>query len=216
MKRDVLDRLRAARRERRSVALVTELGTGVQRLAEAGAGRTRVEPAGNDEVFTHVFQPTPRLILVGAVHIAQKLVPIARLAGFAVDVVDPRIAFATTERFPDVGLAHDWPDKAVAALSPDSATAVVTLTHDPKLDDPGLIVALRSRAFYVGALGSRKTHGRRIERLTAEGFDDAALARIRAPVGLPIGAISPGEIAVSIMADIIAVRHGRALQAAAA
>lgn len=216
MKRDVLDRLRAARRERRSVALVTELGTGVQRLAEAGAGRTRVEPAGNDEVFTHVFQPTPRLILVGAVHIAQKLVPIARLAGFAVDVVDPRIAFATTERFPDVGLAHDWPDKAVAALSPDSATAVVTLTHDPKLDDPGLIVALRSRAFYVGALGSRKTHGRRIERLTAEGFDDAALARIRAPVGLPIGAISPGEIAVSIMADIIAVRHGRALQAAEA
>jgi xanthine dehydrogenase accessory factor len=216
VKRETLDALRAARRERRAVALVTELGTGAQHLAEAGAGRTRIEPAGNDEIFTHVYQPTPRLILVGAVHIAQKLVPMARLAGFAVDVVDPRIAFATPERFPDVGLAMDWPDKAVAALSPDSATAVVTLTHDPKLDDPGLIVALRSQAFYIGALGSRKTHGKRIERLTAEGFDAAALARIRAPVGLPIGAISPGEIAVSIMADIIAIRHGLTLRAAEA
>jgi xanthine dehydrogenase accessory factor len=216
MKREVLDSLRAARRERRGIALVTQLGTGAQHLDEGEAGRTRVEQAGNDEIFTHVFQPTPRLILVGAVHIAQKLVPMARLAGFGVDVVDPRIAFATVERFPDVGLAHDWPDKAVAALAPDSATAVVTLTHDPKLDDPGLMVALRSQAFYVGALGSRKTHGRRIERLTAEGFDADTLARIRAPVGLPIGAVSPGEIAVSIIADIIAIRHGRALQAAEA
>ena len=216
MKRDVLDALRAARRERRAVALVTELGTGAQRLADAGAVRTGVEPAGNDEIFTHVFQPTPRLIVVGAVHIAQKLVPLARLADFAVDIVDPRTAFATIERFPDVGLTHDWPDKAVAGLRPDSATAIVTLTHDPKLDDPALIVALRSDAFYIGALGSRKTHAKRVERLTAEGFDDVALARLRAPVGLPIGAISPGEIAVSIMADIIAVRHGRSLQAAEA
>ncbi len=216
MKRETLDAIRAARRGRRAVALVTELGTGAQHLVEAGSERTRVEPAGNDEIFTHVFQPTPRLILVGAVHIAQKLVPMARAAEFAVDIVDPRIAFATAERFPDVGLSHDWPDKAVAALKPDSATAVVTLTHDPKLDDPALIVALRSQAFYIGALGSRKTHGKRIERLTAEGFDEAALARIRAPVGLPIGALSPGEIAVSIMAEIVAIRHGRALQAAGA
>ncbi len=216
MKRETLDAIRAARRGRRAVALVTELGTGAQHLAEAGSERTRVEPAGNDEIFTHVFQPTPRLILVGAVHIAQKLVPMARAAEFAVDIVDPRIAFATAERFPDVGLSHDWPDKAVAALKPDSATAVVTLTHDPKLDDPALIVALRSQAFYIGALGSRKTHGKRIERLAAEGFDAAALARIRAPVGLPIGALSPGEIAVSIMAEIVAIRHGRAFQAAGA
>jgi xanthine dehydrogenase accessory factor len=216
VKRETLDAIRAARRGRRAVALVTELGTGAQHLVEAGSERTRVEPAGNDEIFTHVFQPTPRLILVGAVHIAQKLVPMARAAEFAVDIVDPRIAFATAERFPDVGLSHDWPDKAVAALKPDSATAVVTLTHDPKLDDPALIVALRSQAFYIGALGSRKTHGKRIERLTAEGFDEAALARIRAPVGLPIGALSPGEIAVSIMAEIVAIRHGRALQAAGA
>ena len=214
MKREVLDALRDARRERRGIALVTELGTGAQHLAEAGAARSGVEAAGNEEIFTHVFQPTPRLIVVGAVHIAQKLVPLARLADFVVDVVDPRTAFATAARFPDVGLAHDWPDVAVTALRPDSATAIVTLTHDPKLDDPALMVALRSDAFYVGALGSRKTHARRVERLTAEGFDAAALARLRAPVGLPIGAISPGEIAVSIMADIIAIRHGRFLRTA--
>jgi len=214
VKRTTLDALRAARRERRAVALVTELGTGAQHLAEAAQVQTGVEPSGNDEIFTHVFQPTPRLIVVGAVHIAQKLVPLARLADFAVTVVDPRAAFASTERFPDVGLSHDWPDAAVAALQPDSATAVVTLTHDPKLDDPALIVALRSSAFYIGALGSRKTHGRRLDRLKAEGFDGAALARLHAPVGLPIGAISPGEIAVSIMADIVAARHGRALKAA--
>jgi xanthine dehydrogenase accessory factor len=151
--------------------------------------------------------------VVGAVHIAQKLVPLARLADFSVDVVDPRTAFATPERFPDVGLSHDWPDNAVAALKPDSATALVSLTHDPKLDDPALIVALRSPAFYIGALGSRKTHGKRLERLKAEGFDDAALARLHAPVGLPIGALSPGEIAVSIMAEIVATLRGRSLQA---
>jgi xanthine dehydrogenase accessory factor len=216
VRRETLDALRTARRERRAVALVTELGTGVQRLADAGRSRTGVETAGNDEIFTHVFQPTPRLIVVGAVHIAQKLVPLARLADFAVEVVDPRTAFATPERFPSVGLSHDWPDKAVAALKPDSATALVSLTHDPKLDDPALIVALRSPAFYIGALGSRKNHAKRLERLKAEGFDDAALARLYGPVGLPIGALSPGEIAVSIMAEIVASLRGRKLQAAEA
>lgn len=210
MKRETLDALRAARRERRAVALVTELGTGAQRLAEAAESRTGIDA----ETFTHVFRPTPRLIVVGAVHIAQKLVPLARLADFAVDVVDPRIGFASPERFPDVGLSHDWPDKAVTALKPDSATALVSLTHDPKLDDPALVVALRSPAFYIGALGSRKNHAKRLERLKAEGFDDAALARLHGPVGLPIGALSPGEIAVSIMAEIVAAMRGRKLQAA--
>jgi xanthine dehydrogenase accessory factor len=213
MKRDVLDALRAARRGRSAVALTTNLGSGEQSLGDTSGMRTGVETAGNSEIFTHVFEPSPRLILVGAVHIAQKLVPLARLAEFTVHVVDPRAAFASVERFPDVDLVQDWPDKAVAGLSPDSATAVVTLTHDPKLDDPGLIAALRSPAFYVGALGSRKTHGRRIERLQAEGFADAEIARIHAPVGLPIGGISPGEIAVSIMAEIIAARRGRRLEA---
>jgi xanthine dehydrogenase accessory factor len=214
MKRDVLNALRAARRGRSTVALTTDLGSGEQTLADGGGVRTGVETSGNTEVFTHVFEPSPRLILVGAVHIAQKLVPLAQLAEFTVHVVDPRGAFASTARFPDIDLVQDWPDKAVAGLLPDSATAVVTLTHDPKLDDPGLIAALRSRAFYIGALGSRKTHGRRIERLQAEGFGDADIARIHAPVGLPIGGISPGEIAVSIMAEIIAERRGRRLEAA--
>ncbi len=215
MNRATLDAIRAARRERRPIALVTDLTTGAQRLTEAGDGRSDVVATEAGETFAHVFQPTPRLIVVGAVHIAQKLVPLARLAEFAVDVVDPRESFASTARFPDVGLAHAWPDRAVAALKPDAATAVVTLSHDPKLDDPALIAALASPAFYIGALGSRKTHARRLERLRGEGLDDAALARIRAPVGLPIGAVSPGEIAVSIMADIVAARHGRNLQAVA-
>jgi len=216
MKRSDLDAIRDACRRRQSIAVVTELTTGAQRLAEADRDRSTVVGDGDAESFVHIFRPAPRLIVVGAVHIAQKLVPLARLADFAVDVVDPRIAFATPERFPDVGLSHDWPDKAVAALKPDSATALVSLTHDPKLDDPALIVALRSPAFYVGALGSRKTHGRRLERLRAEGFDDAVLARLHAPVGLPIGALSPGEIAVSIMAEIVATLRGRTLRAAEA
>ncbi len=214
MKRATLDAIRAARRARAEIALVTDLATGDQHFTDARIDRTQIETADAVESFVHVFRPTPRLIVVGAVHIAQKLVPLARLAEFAVSVVDPREAFASAGRFPDVALSHAWPDRAVNDLAPDSATAIVTLSHDPKLDDPALISALRSPAFYIGALGSRKTHARRLDRLREAGFGDAALARIRAPVGLPIGAVSPGEIAVSVMADIIAIRHGRALRAA--
>jgi xanthine dehydrogenase accessory factor len=181
-------------------------------VAAKPSGEGGSESAEPNEIFTHTFTPTPRLIVVGAVHIAQKLVPLARLADFAVDIVDPRAAFASPARFPDVGLHHAWPDAAMATLAPDVSTAIVTLTHDPKLDDPALIAALRSQVFYIGALGSRKTHGRRLDRLREAGFGDADLARIHAPVGLPIGAVSPGEIAVSIMAEIVAARHGRALQ----
>jgi xanthine dehydrogenase accessory factor len=234
MKRETLDAIRAARRNRQAVTLVTDLVTGEQRLENPspdgfaatlslkGRGNDLPAPSplegegrgegSQDQIFTHTFTPTPRLIVVGAVHIAQKLVPLARLADFAVDIVDPRAAFASPTRFPDVGLHHAWPDAAVAALAPDVATAIVTLTHDPKLDDPALIAALRSPVFYIGALGSRKTHGRRLDRLREAGFGEADLARIHAPVGLPIGAVSPGEIAVSIMAEIVAARHGRALQ----
>jgi xanthine dehydrogenase accessory factor len=214
MKRATLDALRAARRERQEVALVTDLASGDQHFADAAIDRTQIETADAVQSFVHVFRPTPRLIIVGAVHIGQKLAPLARLAEFAVVVVDPREYFATAARFPEIGLALAWPDRGVESLAPDAGTAVVTLTHDPKLDDPALIAALRSKAFYIGALGSRKTHGRRLERLRAEGFGDADLARIHAPVGLPLGAISPGEIAVSIMAEIVAIRHGRALRAA--
>jgi xanthine dehydrogenase accessory factor len=172
------------------------------------------DAAGNDAsgtvegpdgpVFLRVYAPPVRLVVVGAVHVAQHLASMARAAGLEVVVVDPRRAFATEERFPDVQLVHAWPGEALEALAPDRRTAVVTLTHDPKLDDPALERALESPAFYVGALGSRRTHARRLERLGAEGVGADALARIHGPVGLPIGARTPGEIAVSILAELVA------------
>jgi xanthine dehydrogenase accessory factor len=214
MNRATLDALRAARRGRRAIALVTDLATGAQQVADAATRKTGVEQAASGELFTQLFEPTPRLIIVGAVHTAQKLAPLARLADFTVTILDPREGFASADRFPDVPLVSLWPDRGMAELAPDSGTAIVTLTHDPKIDDPALVAALGSPAFYIGALGSRKTHERRRERLHGEGFDDAALARIHAPVGLPLGAVSPGEIAVSIMAEIVAARRGRKLAAA--
>ena len=218
MNRDTLDRLRAARRNRENVTLVTDLVTGAQRFAAEATGtdRTGVVESESGESFVQSFAPPPRLVVVGAVHISQKLVPLAQLADFAVSVIDPREAFATAERFPGVDLLHAWPDRALADCVPDAATAIVTLSHDPKFDDPALTAALRSPAFYIGALGSQKTHGRRLDRLRAAGFDDAALKRIRAPVGLPLGAVSPGEIAVSIVAEIVAARRGRRLELAGA
>jgi xanthine dehydrogenase accessory factor len=147
--------------------------------------------------------------VVGAVHIAQPLARMAVLSGYDVTVVDPRGSFATAERFPGVTLMGEWPDDAMAALKPDKRTAVVTLTHDPKLDDPALAVALKSDAFYVGSLGSRKTHAARCERLTAQGFDGKDLARIHGPVGLNIGAVSPAEIAVSILGQVTEVLHAK-------
>lgn len=156
-------------------------------------------------VFIEVFNPRLRCFIVGAVHIAQPLARMAALTGYLVTVIDPRTAFASDERFPDVTLSTEWPDEALEKLKPNRRTAVVTLTHDPKLDDPALSVALRSDAFYIGALGSKKTHAARVKRLTAAGFGEAELARIRGPVGLDIGAISPAEIAVAIMAQITQV-----------
>jgi len=157
--------------------------------------------------FLHVYNPPRRLIVVGAVHITQPLVQIAEAAGYAVTVIDPRGAFATAERFPGVALNEDWPDEAMEALKPDNRTAVVTLTHDPKLDDPALEVALRSDAFYVGSLGSRKTHSSRVERLTAAGLTADEIARIHAPIGLHLGGRAPAEIAIAIMAQITQVLH---------
>jgi xanthine dehydrogenase accessory factor len=160
------------------------------------------------QVFIEVFNPRLRCIIVGAVHIAQPLARMAALTGYLVTVVDPRTAFASDERFPDVSLSTDWPDEALEKLRPNRRTAIVTLTHDPKLDDPALAAALRSDAFYIGALGSKKTHAARLKRLIPMGFDEAALARIHGPVGLDIGAVSPAEIAVSIMAEITRVLRG--------
>ncbi|MDH3472737.1 MAG: XdhC family protein [Rhodospirillales bacterium] len=228
MRRALLDRLLQRLAQKRPVALVTDLATGRQSLigddrpegeleldgerlaAAAGAmaaDRSGVLP-GEDGLFVQVFNPPPRMIVIGAVHIAQALVPMAELAGYEVVVVDPRGAWATEERFPGVTVTKDWPDEALARLDLDRRTAVVALTHDPKLDDPALTVALGSEAFYVGALGSRRTHARRLERLREGGLSEADLARIHGPIGLALGARSPAEIAVSILAQVTQVLHG--------
>jgi xanthine/CO dehydrogenase XdhC/CoxF family maturation factor len=171
---------------------------------------SRTVEEGEAKLFIHVFNTPLRMFVVGAVHIAQALVPMAQLAGYEVSVVDPRGAFATEARFPGVKLSEDWTDDALKSFKPDARTAIVTLTHDPKLDDPALIEALRSDAFYVGALGSSRTHAKRVARLKEAGITDAQIARIGSPVGLDIGAKSPAEIAISILAEVVAAKHGKA------
>lgn len=230
MRSHLLEALLAARDEGRTPVLATDLATGAQavlfpleggreplveglevgeelnRAARLAAERASSGPAevADGEVFLRVYAPPVRLVLIGAVHVAQALATMARAAGFAVVAVDPRRAFATEERFPDTRLVHEWPTEALARLAPDRRTAVVTLTHDPKLDDPALSAALTSPAFYVGALGSRRTHGRRLDRLREAGTPAEALDRVHGPVGLDIGARTPGEIAVSILAQVVA------------
>jgi xanthine dehydrogenase accessory factor len=174
------------------------------RKAQATDRSTTIDTA-DGPIFIEVFNPRLRCIIVGAVHIAQPLARMASLAGYVVTVVDPRTAFASDARFPDVGLLTDWPDEALEKLKPNRRTAIVTLTHDPKLDDPALAAAVRSDAFYVGALGSKKTHAARLKRLMAQGLGEAELQRIHGPVGLDIGAISPAEIAVAILAQMTQV-----------
>lgn len=228
MRRALLERLNRDRAEKRAVALVTALDDGAQTLVyregategaappvpvaaaaraalDADASRA-LEAAGRD-YFIHVHNPPLRMAIVGAVHITQALVQIAATAGYAVTVADPRRAFADAARFPSVEVSTEWPDDALRRLAPDARTAVVTLTHDPKIDDPALAFALRAPVFYVGALGSRRTHRLRLERLRAQGFTDAELARIHAPIGLAIGARSPAEIAISIMAEVTRARR---------
>lgn len=223
MDRRILDEVLQAGRDKRPVVLATDLADGTQTLldltspspddgmaelyraaleASIADRSTTVELTDGRRVFLNVHNPPLRMIIVGAVHISQALAPMARIAGYDVTIIDPREAFASAERFPDLTLSHAWPDEAMAALRPDRRTAVVTLTHDPKLDDPALEAALRSDCFYVGALGSRKTHGARLERLARAGFDARAAARIHGPIGLAIGARSPAEIAVAIMAQV--------------
>lgn len=227
MKAAFLARLQAARAANRPVAVATRLSDGTQYLhpedalpaplAAAAAAALAADAATNlahegAPWFIQPHNPRLRLIVVGAVHVAQALVPMALGLGFSVTVVDPRRAFATEERFGGgVTLIDEWPDEAMQALAPDTRTAVVTLTHDPKLDDPALEVALRSPAFYIGALGSRRTHAKRVARLAEAGLPEEAMARIAAPVGLSIGAVTAPEIALSIMAEIVARRRGAAL-----
>ena len=218
MKFETLKELNAERAARRPVIIVTDTANGEQRLVKAAdiaadplraelakqlrMGKSGNVEAGGKKLFLNVYAPTAKLVIVGAVHISQALAPLARSLGYDVTVVDPRTAFASPERFPDVPLVAEWPDTALPPLNVDAYTAFVAVTHDPKIDDPGLDAALKSDCFYIGALGSRKTHGRRLERLKEQGATDLALARIHAPIGLPIGAISPPEIAVAIMGEI--------------
>ncbi|EHM02393.1 hypothetical protein HMPREF9946_01144 [Acetobacteraceae bacterium AT-5844] len=227
MKASFLARIQAAKAAAEPVAILTRLSDGAQllypqdeapaELAEAAKAALAADKAANltvegAEWFIQPQNPPLRLIVVGAVHVAQALVPLAVGQGFAVTVVDPRRAFATEERFgAAVTLNGEWPDDAMAELRPDTRTAVVTLTHDPKLDDPALEKALSSPAFYIGALGSRRTHAKRVARLQEAGFGEDAIARIAAPVGLDIGAVTAPEIALSIMAQIVARRRGASL-----
>jgi xanthine dehydrogenase accessory factor len=192
-------------------ATIGDLALSAEHLRSARA-RIAADQSGtmDSELFIRVYAPPVRMIIVGAVHIASALAPIAVMAGFDVTVVDPREAFVRSGQMAGVSSIVAWPDEAMSALKPDARTAVVTLTHDPKLDDPALTSALRSEAFYVGALGSRKTHAKRLERLKAEGFSDADLARIHGPVGLDINALTPAEIAVSIVAQVIDVLRAEA------
>jgi len=229
MKPEILESLQKARAAKRPVALATNLKSGEQKLIFetesegplcldvdmlAGAAdmlkrdESGTLQTGAGPVFVHAFNPPPRVIVVGAVHIAEPLARIATLAGYGTTLVDPRRAFAASQKFDGYEVSTDWPDEAMAVLKPDVRTAIVTLTHDPKIDDPALEAALNSPAFYIGALGSRKTHAARLERLKARGFSDAQIARIHGPVGLAIGALSPAEIAVSIVAEITKIRRG--------
>lgn len=228
MRREILDRLIADRAAKRPVALVTALDGGAQALIYPNAPSTGesfgapIEQAArqalaNDRsgpiesegraLFVQVHNPPQRLVVVGAVHITQALAEIAALAGYGVTIIDPRRAFAQSARFPNITVSTAWPDDALKQLKPDNRTAIVTLTHDPKIDDPALEVALRSEAFYIGSLGSTRTHAKRLQRLHGKGFTERETARIRGPVGLDIGALSPAEIAISIIAEITQVRR---------
>jgi xanthine dehydrogenase accessory factor len=218
VKIEILKALNAERAARRAAVIVTHQESGEQRLvtqdkiasdplkdlleAHLRSGKSGMEETAEGKVFLTVHVPPIKLIAIGAVHISQALAPIAALLGYDVTVVDPRTAFASPERFPYVKVIAEWPDTALPPLGVDRYTAFVALTHDPKVDDPALLHALERECFYIGALGSRKTHGRRVERLKGQGASEEALARIHAPIGLPIGAISPPEIAVAIMGEI--------------
>jgi xanthine dehydrogenase accessory factor len=218
-----LDTVRRCRAEARPIAVVTALATGAQALVQESAAsgalplpapaleavrrRLREDRSGRLEEydpdwFVRVYNAPLKLVIVGAVHVAQALIPLATVLGYRITVIDARAAFATDERFPNVEMTTDWPDVALARVAPDRRTAIVTLTHDPKFDDPALVAALRSEAFFVGALGSRRTHAARVERLRAAGLPDAAIARIHAPVGLDLGGRLPSEIALAILAQM--------------
>jgi len=217
---ETLAQVNVERAARRPVFVVTDVVSGEQRLVKAAdlandplrnelakqlrMGKSAMIEVDGKKLFVNVYAPTARMVIIGAVHISQALAPLARSLGYDVTVVDPRTAFASPERFPDVPLIAEWPDVALPPLKVDHYTAFVAVTHDPKIDDPALLHAFERDCFYIGALGSRKTHAKRADRLKAQGATEANIASIHAPIGLAIGAISPGEVAVAIMAQITA------------
>lgn len=228
MKRGTLEKIAQLQADKIAFARIVDLESKEEQIALANSDPSatdlektaltacRADKSGVHEIeghdyFVNVFNPPLRLIIVGAVHIAQPLSMMAAQAGYAITIIDPREAFASKERFPNIALSHDWPDEAIAKFEPDARTAIVTLTHDPKMDDPALHAALRSNCFYIGSLGSKKTHSARLERLRQADFDEVSLARIHGPVGLFLGGKSPSEIAISILAEITQVlRQGAA------
>ncbi|PRD44039.1 XdhC/CoxF family protein [Phyllobacterium phragmitis] len=221
-----LKALNAARHARRAVMLLTDLGEGRERVIAPGdaveggldsavgdafrSGKSRVVETGGRKFFLNVHLPPPRLVVIGAVHVSQALAPMAEIAGYDMEIIDPRTAFATQERFPDVRFHAEWPEDVLKARPLDAFTAVAALTHDPKIDDYPLREAILADCFYVGALGSRKTHAARVSRLKATGLSDAQIGRIHAPIGLDIGAASPAEIAVAVLGEVISAlrKHG--------
>ena len=224
----LLETLNAERAARRACVLVTNIAKGEQRLVLAAAlagdpladmleaqlrsGKSGTIAHDNETLFLTVQTPPVRLMLIGAVHISQALAPMAEIAGLDVTIIDPRTAFASEMRFPGAKVLAQWPGEALATTGLDAYTAVALLTHDPKIDDPALIAALKAQCFYIGALGSRKTHAARLARMQAAGFGEAATARIHAPIGLDIGAVSPAEIAASVLGEIIAALRKKPLR----
>ncbi len=220
-----LKKLNAERRARRAAILVTDLGDGRNRIVREGeavtgelgtaiadafrSGKSGIVEVDGRNFFLNVHLPQPRLVVIGAVHISQALAPMAQVAGYPLEIIDPRTAFATADRFPDVTLFAEWPEDALKTRPLDSYTALAAVTHDPKIDDFALKAALDAGCFYVGALGSRKTHARRVERLLAAGVSEEDIARIHSPIGLDIGAASPAEIAVAVLAQVIRTFRSR-------
>jgi xanthine dehydrogenase accessory factor len=221
MDKAMLERLLKARESRRAVALISDLATGAQRLvAREDAGgdelaedlqkgfrfdESRVVKVNEREFFVNIYNPPLKLVMIGAVHIAQVLIPMARALNYQVIVVDPRGAFGSGERFPGVDVAVEWPEEALPGIGLDARTAMVLLTHDPKIDDPALAAGLASESFYIGALGSKRTHAQRLERFKARGFGEEQLKRVHAPIGLEIGARGAPEIAVAVIAQMTKV-----------
>lgn len=231
MRIEILKQLNEAKRARRAAILITDLATGEDRLALEGetlvglsaealnkaflSGKSGLVDEEGKSFFLNVHVPPPRIVVIGAVHISQALAAMAPAAGFDLEIIDPRTAFATPERFAGVKLTADWPEDVLKDTPLDAFTALVAVTHDPKIDDYPLVSSLKTGCFYVGALGSRKTHAKRVERLKEAGCTDAQIARISAPIGLDIGASTPGEIAVAILGDIIQALRKRAIGARA-